>query len=90
MAEKLSLDVQELFCPEPVEVILQAVDALTQGQYLEVLHHREPVMLFPLLQERGFACHCLDAGPCYKLWVWRSGDEAAAKAAAAEFGGQGA
>lgn len=84
MTEKLSLDVQELFCPEPVEVILQTVDGLAQGQYLEVLHHREPVMLYSLLEKRGFAWRCQNAGSCYKLWIWRNGDTEAGLAAEAE------
>ena len=85
MTEKLSLDVRELFCPEPVEVILERVDALEPGQYLEVFHHREPVMLYPLLAKRGFASHCLATGSDFRLWIWRKGETEAEAAAMREF-----
>ena len=85
MAEKLSLDVRELFCPEPVEVILERVDALEPGQYLEVFHHREPVMLYPLLAKRGFASHCHATGSDFRLWIWRMADIEAETAVKSEF-----
>jgi len=85
LAEKLSLDVRELFCPEPVEVILQTVDGLLPGQYLEVFHYREPMMLYPLLEKRGFAYRCQGGGSDYMLWIWRKGDAEAEAAAMAEF-----
>lgn len=44
------LDVRGLPPPEPLRLILWALD---QGTPLTVLHHREPALLFPQLEARG-------------------------------------
>lgn len=51
----LTLDVSELEPPQPMIEILQKVQELGPGDVLEVSHHREPVPLYPHLEEAGFA-----------------------------------
>lgn len=87
MTEKRGLDVRGLPCPEPADQILEAVNVLADGQYLEVLHHQEPMLLFQLLEKRGFAfvvhkeSSSSDGGPCVKMLIWREQDKAARDAA---------
>lgn len=86
MAEKLTLDVRRLPCPEPLEAVLEAVDALGPEQYLVVLHHRQPTMLFPLLEKRGFIFRLHEeAESCFRVLIWRESDRKAGAAAEAEY-----
>ncbi len=48
------LDVRGLEPPEPMVKILEALERLTPGETLEVLHERRPMLLYPQLDDRGF------------------------------------
>jgi uncharacterized protein (DUF2249 family) len=48
------LDVRGLEPPEPMRMVLEQADMLTEGDTLEVIHCRRPVFLYPQLDERGF------------------------------------
>jgi uncharacterized protein (DUF2249 family) len=90
MTEKQVLDVRGLSCPEPADLILQAINDLAGGQYLEVLHYQEPRLFFPMLTKRGFEFVVRkndasgDAEPGVRIIIWRRQDAAARNAAAAD------
>ena len=48
------MDLRGLPPPEPMERILDALDALERGQCLEALTPFRPVPLLPLLEVRGY------------------------------------
>lgn len=50
----IELDVRELPPPEPMMKILEALPKIDDNSVLLVHHHREPMMLYPKLEERGF------------------------------------
>jgi len=52
--KKRSLDVRELEAPEPLERILSELDSLQSDEQLNVTHWREPLLLYPILTERGW------------------------------------
>jgi uncharacterized protein (DUF2249 family) len=58
------LDVSELEPPEPLERILDALADLPQGDWLHVLHRREPFPLYRMLHDMGYR------------WYTRTGPEA--------------
>lgn len=75
MTEKRVLDVRDFACPEPADMVLEAVDTLAGGQYLEVIHFQEPRLLYPQLQKRGFAFLVqTDDAPLVKVLIWRQQD----------------
>lgn len=47
------LDVSNLEPCEPLERTLAAVARLEAGDYLRILHRREPHLLYPLLEKEG-------------------------------------
>lgn len=51
----VELDVRGLEPPEPLERVMSAAEQLAYGGILKVRHHREPLILFDVLAERGFA-----------------------------------
>ena len=55
---------------------------LGPGEYLRVLHRREPLPLFPLLEKLGCAWRCRPGNTTpYEVLVWRAADPVAAAAA---------
>jgi hypothetical protein len=82
MGERL-LDVSALEPPEPRDRVVAALEILADGEYLRVRHRREPLLLYPWLQEHGFAWHT-QAGDitAFEIIVWHT-DDARATAAAA-------
>ncbi len=51
---KRHLDVRGLEAPEPLEKILGELDSLKNDQQLEVTHWREPLLLYPVLEKKGW------------------------------------
>ena len=67
------LDVSQLEPPEPMRVILNALTQLTANQYLQVVHRREPIPLFTILDEQGYQWqHKKVAENQHTLWIWNN------------------
>jgi len=54
---KIALDVSELSAPEPMRTILLQLSELTEEQYLQVVHRKEPTPLYKKLTDMGFFYH---------------------------------
>lgn len=50
----IEVDVRELVPPEPMIKILETLSKVDENTVLLVHHHREPMMLYPKLEERGY------------------------------------
>lgn len=50
----IEIDVRELSPPEPMIKILETLSKVDEKTVLVVHHHREPLMLYPKLEERGY------------------------------------
>lgn len=78
------LDVDGLEPPQPMERALDALAQLPPGHYLRMLLHREPHLLYPLLEEEGFQSETRPGRRAlFEVLIWRAGDEDAASAARA-------
>ncbi len=72
------LDVSMLEPCQPLEQSLEAVRALVAGDYLKVIHRREPTPLFPMLEQMGFSwCSRQTGSAQYEILIWRSSDKVA-------------
>ncbi len=78
------LDVSDLEPPEPLVLTLEAANELKPGQYLRMLHRRDPCMLFQNLDEIEFD-HLQREGSttAVEVFIWRKNDAAATTAIAA-------
>ncbi|OIP07048.1 MAG: hypothetical protein AUK53_11570 [Betaproteobacteria bacterium CG2_30_59_46] len=73
------LDVRELEPPEPLERVLDAVATLQPGERVRMIHRREPCLLYPLLEKRGFRYFAeAKAEDLHEILIWRKGDAEAA------------
>jgi uncharacterized protein (DUF2249 family) len=50
----IELDVRELAPPEPIIKILENILKVDEKSVMVVHHHREPMMLYPELEKRGY------------------------------------
>lgn len=73
MTERI-IDVRWLAPPEPMELTLAALDVLGPDEHLRLLIHREPYLLFQILEEWGYGyqTHANDDG-CYEILIWYKG-----------------
>jgi len=80
-ARERVLDVSDLEPPEPLERVLAAIDELEDGEYLHMLHRREPLLLYPELEQRGFSyLPMFDRDYECEVLIWRDGDPVAESA----------
>ncbi len=78
MATERRIDVRELEPPEPLEIALDMAHKLQPGEYLRMLHRREPFPLYRLLKQDGFRYRLYSGGECpYEILIWRVGDSEA-------------
>ncbi len=75
MATERLIDAREMEPPEPLEVALDILGTLRGGEYLRMLHRREPFPLYQMLERDGF-CHlaCPGAEIPYEIFIWRCDD----------------
>jgi len=72
------LDVRGLEQPEPLLRALTALGELAAGEYLRLLSHRDPVLLYPLLAQQGFAYERpVERAKTVEVLIWRDGDSVA-------------
>lgn len=78
MSGERVLDVRGLEPPEPLERVLDAVAALQPGERVRMIHSREPCLLYPLLEKRGFQYLAeAKSEDLHEILIWRKGDDEA-------------
>lgn len=78
----IRLDTRDLEPPEPLMLATQALDRLARGQYLHMLHRREPRLLYPEIEARQLCQRTLhESGDRVHVLVWVVGDKVAEQAA---------
>lgn len=84
MARERLLDVSDLEPPEPLERVLTALDELGDGEFLHMLHRRDPLLLYPELERRGFRyLTTFERDYECEVFIWRDGDTVAENACCA-------
>lgn len=80
MDKEIVIDVHELQPPEPMQRALDALDSLTDGQYLKIIHRMQPFPLYDILSDNGFKYKVTDGEiSTFDIYVWRAKDKAAEK-----------
>ena len=69
----LHIDVRGLEPPEPMVAILALLDSDAIGTRITIHHHRDPLLLYPELDERGWTYRQIDSQPSeFRLLLTRS------------------
>lgn len=86
MAQERLLDVSELEAPAPLVQTLEEVETLASGEYMRMIHRRDPCLLRDNLDQYGFGYLTQSQKDgSVQTFIWRIGDteaETAARAAA--------
>ncbi len=71
--KKRSLDVQGLEPPQPLERILSELDSLQSDEQLDVTHWREPLLLYPILEQRAwqYKTEYNEKARTYLISIWK-------------------
>ncbi len=78
---EILLDVSDLEPPEPLTLTLEMAEELAPGQYLRMLHRRDPCMLYGNLDDNGFKYFQREGTTtAVELFIWRENDAEAASA----------
>jgi len=81
MPTEVLLDVSELEPPEPLTLTLEVAEQLQAGQYIRMLHRREPCMLFGNLDDNHFKYHQRKGTTsAVEVFIWAENDAVAAAA----------
>lgn len=74
MAQERIVDALWLNPPEPLELTLAAIEQLPPGDRVRLLIHREPQMLYSILDEWGFAHQTTgQEDGTYEILIWQEG-----------------
>ena len=81
MSTEVLLDVSELEPPEPLTLTLEAAEQLQAGQYLRMLHRRDPCMLYGNLDDNHFKYYQRKGTTsAVEVFIWPENDAEAAAA----------
>ena len=87
MSNEVVLDVSELEPPEPLVLTLEAAEELLPGQYLRMLHRRDPCMLYGNLDDNHFKYYQRKGtSSAVEVFIWQENDDDAAAAVQAIIG----
>lgn len=79
--EEVLLDVSNLEPPEPLVLTLEAAAQLKSGQYLRMLHRREPCLLYGNLDDSHFSYFRREGTvSAVEVFIWAEDDDTAAAA----------
>ncbi len=79
--QEVLLNVSELEPPEPLLLVLEAAEQLEPGQYLRMLHRRDPCLLYGNLKDNNFNYfQRRGSTTLVELFIWRNSDREAAAA----------
>jgi uncharacterized protein (DUF2249 family) len=76
------IDVTDLPPPEPLAIAMEAALQLKAGQYLQIHHWREPVLLYERLSRNNFEFDTrLGPQDSCEIFIWQQDDSAASESA---------
>jgi tRNA 2-thiouridine synthesizing protein A len=82
LAQVEVIDARHMAMPGPLLATLAALDSLQPGVCLHLLTDRAPLLLYPLVEARGFRFRRLgNRGAAWEVLIWRDGDVVAKGAA---------
>lgn len=75
MCNEIVLDVHELQPPEPMEIAMKELTALSQGAYIKMIHRMQPFPLYDILLDNGFRYKVEDCEQGFNIYIWKAKDK---------------
>ena len=75
-AKEITLNACDLEPPEPYELAIAALKNLQPGEYVRLLIHRQPRLLYPWLAEHGFLEITRQVNDeLFEIYIWSGNDD---------------
>ncbi len=72
---ELFIDVSDYEAPQPFEEVVQLLKEMSQGEYIHMLHRKQPLPLIQFLQENGFESRLKqELNGFWAVFIWRKND----------------
>ena len=76
MSKQILIEVYELQAPQPMELVLDALDTLQPGEHIKMIHRMQPFPLFKILDENGFRYKVKDSDiSAFDIYIWHAKDK---------------
>jgi len=75
MSKEIILDVHELLPPEPLDLTLEILAKLKQGEYVKMMHCMQPFPLYDILLENGFKYEVREGMYGFDIYIWYARDK---------------
>ena len=75
MSKEIILDVHELQAPEPMEIVMNGLTKLQEGEYIKLIHRMEPFPLYDTFLDNGFRYKVTDGEFGFNIYIWFAKDK---------------
>jgi len=73
--KELLIDVSDYEAPEPFEAVLKLTSQIKNGEYIRMLHRKQPLPLLQMLQENGYEYRMFPGQQTeWEIIIWHSQD----------------
>jgi uncharacterized protein (DUF2249 family) len=80
MPTEILLDVHDMQPPAPMELAMDALQKLKDGEYIKMIHRMQPFPLYNILYDNGFQ-YKVTTGTvsAFDIYIWKVSDKASAQ-----------
>lgn len=71
------LNTCEMQPPKPMELVMEAMEKLTTGQYIKMIHRMEPHPLYNILLDNGYRYKVDTSSGLFDIYIWKASDKIA-------------
>ena len=64
------VDVRDLPAPEPLNKVLEVIDASLPDDVVCMIHRQNPRLLFDILKQRGLCFKVAEANDQFSIYIW--------------------
>lgn len=75
MCKEIVLDVHELQPPAPMEMAMDVLTKLKQGEYIKMIHRMQPFPLYDILLDNSFRYKVEDGEHGFNIYIWHAKDK---------------
>ena len=66
------VDVRELPAPEPLQKVLEVIDASAPQDVVCMIHRQNPHLLFDILMKRGLSFKVTETNEQFSIYIWHA------------------
>jgi hypothetical protein len=71
------VDVRELAAPEPLQMVLEVIDASAPEDVICMIHRQNPHLLIDILKQRGLSFKVTETNEQFRIYIWHASNVSA-------------